>query len=135
MHCAFVRVAGNTFCFGRLFGLFDLIKFQRAAHTMPTLDLPQERHTKSPHEQQIAVPFGISLVSASAEPTMAHYLPREIMVFFRPPPPLPYKAPVEVKKPPSGLSGVGQFVERFKEPAPPPVKNETPQEKRAKRKI
>lgn len=38
---------------------------------------------------------------------MAHYMPPAIMAFFRPPPPLPFKDPLEKKKMPA-YSGIAQ---------------------------
>jgi U1 small nuclear ribonucleoprotein len=90
---------------------------------------------------------------------MAHYLPPALMTFFQPRPPPEYKPPMDMNKkklPP--IQGVAQvcaksvaakrvclvltgvlvfvllqFVQRFKDPAPPVVKQETPAEKKAKR--
>lgn len=64
---------------------------------------------------------------------MAHFLPPAIMAFFKPPAPLPFKKPVEPRKM-YPYAGVSQFLERFKDPIPEPVKNPTPQEVRDKRK-
>jgi len=54
------------------------------------------------------------------------------MAFFQPRPPLEYRAPVEKRKMPQ-LSGMAQFVERFKDPVPDPVIKTTPAQARAKK--
>lgn len=63
---------------------------------------------------------------------MAHYMPPAIMAFFRPPPPLPFKEQIEKKKMPA-YSGIAQWIHRFKDPVPEPVKKKTPQELREAR--
>lgn len=63
---------------------------------------------------------------------MAHYLPPAIMRFFQPRPPIEPKKPIVPRKMPA-LMGVSTFVHRFKDELPEPVVNETPQERKAKR--
>jgi len=58
---------------------------------------------------------------------MAHYLPPAILALFEPRPPMEYRPPLEKRKMPS-FTGLSQFVERFKDPIPPPVKLSTPHE-------
>uniref|UniRef100_A0A6V3LES6 U1 small nuclear ribonucleoprotein 70 kDa n=1 Tax=Lotharella globosa TaxID=91324 RepID=A0A6V3LES6_9EUKA len=65
---------------------------------------------------------------------MAHYLPPAIMALFAPRPPIPYKEPIAKRKMYS-YSGVAGFVQKLKDyDHPPPVKKETPQERKKKRK-
>lgn len=64
---------------------------------------------------------------------MAHYLPPAIMRFFQPRPPVEYK-PAIVKRKMPPLIGIAQFVVRFKDEVPMPVKRETPKQQREERK-
>ena len=65
---------------------------------------------------------------------MADYLPPPIMAMFRPRPPLEFKPPIEKRKLPP-YTGVAAYVQKLKEyNYPPPVKQETPRDRREKRK-
>eukprot|EP00457_Paulinella_chromatophora_P011255 gb/GEZN01011385.1/.p1 GENE.gb/GEZN01011385.1/~~gb/GEZN01011385.1/.p1 ORF type:complete len:284 (+),score=40.95 gb/GEZN01011385.1/:32-853(+) len=64
---------------------------------------------------------------------MAHYLPPAVLAMFAPRPPIPYKAPVELRKMPPP-TGCAEFIERAKQfNLPEPVKNPSPAELREKK--
>jgi len=65
---------------------------------------------------------------------MSHYLPPQIMAFFQPRPPMPFKEPLPKRTLP-GYHGVAEFVPHLFRPVPPPVKHETREEKKERRRL
>eukprot|EP00455_Lapot_gusevi_P032196 TRINITY_DN3508_c0_g1_i3.p1 TRINITY_DN3508_c0_g1~~TRINITY_DN3508_c0_g1_i3.p1 ORF type:complete len:218 (-),score=40.53 TRINITY_DN3508_c0_g1_i3:192-845(-) len=66
---------------------------------------------------------------------MSHFLPPALLAMFAPRPPLAYKPPLE-KRGNREIEGISEYVQYFLHPSqmPPPVKDETPQEVRERKK-
>src|SRR5579885_1451433 len=60
---------------------------------------------------------------------MTCHLPPNLLALFAPRPPLPFMAPPE-KKPHPPLTGVGNYLSKFETTQTPPVKMETPNERK-----